>query len=1087
MTPFRPVRFRLPPTFKLWPDNVPSVELRTPVEIPARDVKPWQSAFPDVQTPAFPVTPPIPPTVAPGDLITAVHENTVSTGINDLWIDLQWLGNNVLANPTTSKGDLIVNDGSALARLPVGVNAQVLTTDLTQPLGMKWTTPSASGSFVPTSRQVIAGAGMSGGGALTADVTLNALVTSVFGRTGAVVLTSADITGAGGVPATRRVIAGAGMTGGGALSADVTLNANVTSVFGRTGDVVLNTSDITASGGVPASRKVSTGTGLTGGGNLMFDLTLAVVDDTTNQRTTYAKDGVAVATRHALNVITGANITLTMADDVANNRVNLTIASTGGSGGSGSQTPWTQHIDAAGFYLNNLGYLGIGAAVNGAARVYTFLGSLPQTAGSVLGSTLAYATSVNYDELSTSIIRDTASATWDTALWRIARKVDTSAISSIDFGYLQFGVNTQGVRRVTVTSTGLGVGTTSFSVPLSLGTAIGDKLAIYDAGIGQSYGFGIQSYQFQMYGVNNPASRVSIGFGSSASFTEVLTVKANLCVGINYATPNDALVINGLAGAAQGQLRMTYGNYGVFFRNDGGSFYCMTTASGDPYGTWSSVVPWSFDLASKAMSMTALTVNGATYVNGGLDSPAHFVTSSNSVGSVFASAAIEIRETNRVSTGQVGIEYSPRIGFHWGGQVAAQIGMDASGLIRTFDNPGTSYAPFGCANLYCTAISATSTIAFTNQLYGNGKIALNTADGAYIRINESGQFANGVWFGVSFVGMSSNTLAIGSVGGSGCINISATSADAVNRVTINGNASASSFFNTGGNFGVNCAAPSSMITVLGSPGSIDYNSQQIAIGETGNNPQYRMTLAYQVLDGVWKSTIQSWAGGVGNYLLLNPRGGVVSVGAQAPQGATLSINPQTNATSVATAKIFTVGEQTNTSGYYMAMGMFHDGTNWNGSLQMFDGGNPGRLILNGLGGGVRVGSAASPGYALDVTGDVNCTGTFRVNGAPISGGGGGGPTVQNVATGAASLSTIYRNGTGKPMWVSVSLSLPAGTSGSAYTDANSNPTTVVGYESAPLGNSTYGALTFVVLPNNYYRVLGNGVPAPTITGWVEWY
>ncbi len=33
---------------------------------------------------------------------------------------------------------------------------------------------------------------------------------------------------------------------------------------------------------------------------------------------------------------------------------------------------------------------------------------------------------------------------------------------------------------------------------------------------------------------------------------------------------------------------------------------------------------------------------------------------------------------------------SPRVAFHWPGIVAVQIGMDAAGNIRTFDNPGTS-------------------------------------------------------------------------------------------------------------------------------------------------------------------------------------------------------------------------------------------------------------------------------------------------------------------------------------------------------------------------------------------------------------
>lgn len=102
-------------------------------------------------------------------------------------------------------------------------------------------------------------------------------VTSVFSRTGAVVAQTGDYTVAqitGAVATTRQIIAGAGLIGGGALSADVTLSAQVTSVFGRTGAVVLTGADISGVGGVLATRRINTGTGLAGGGDLTADRTL---------------------------------------------------------------------------------------------------------------------------------------------------------------------------------------------------------------------------------------------------------------------------------------------------------------------------------------------------------------------------------------------------------------------------------------------------------------------------------------------------------------------------------------------------------------------------------------------------------------------------------------------------------------------------------------------------------------------------------------------------------------------------------------------------------------------------------------------
>lgn len=332
-----------------------------------------------------------------------------------------------LPDPTTAKGDLLARSSTAVTRLVVGTDGQVLTADSTKTLGVAWAAPigavtsvfgrsgavvANSGDYtaaqvtgaVPNTVQVIAGTGMSGGGALTGNVTLNALVTSVFGRTGAVVLTSADISSGGGVPATRQVLAGAGMTGGGNLGADITLTAAVISVFGRTGAVVLTAPDITGATGVINTRQILTGTGLTGGGNLSADLTLSVVPKTVNQLVAVALSGTVTGTRPTINFITsggvtisaadnsgttsvdvtfgvtsasiglavsgttigtrptlnfipGTNTTISAADNSTNNRVDITVSSA--PGGASAQTPWLQNVDAGSYQLANVSFIGV--------------------------------------------------------------------------------------------------------------------------------------------------------------------------------------------------------------------------------------------------------------------------------------------------------------------------------------------------------------------------------------------------------------------------------------------------------------------------------------------------------------------------------------------------------------------------------------------------------------------------------------------------------------------------------------------------------------------------------------------------------
>lgn len=115
---------------------------------------------------------------------------------------------------------------------------------------------------VPTSRQVIAGTGMTGGGALSSNVTLSiapggvgstelassGVTPGVYGTATDIPVFTVDATGrvmaattipatiSGYVPDTRQVIAGTGLTGGGALSSNVTLAANLSNATPQLGN-----------------------------------------------------------------------------------------------------------------------------------------------------------------------------------------------------------------------------------------------------------------------------------------------------------------------------------------------------------------------------------------------------------------------------------------------------------------------------------------------------------------------------------------------------------------------------------------------------------------------------------------------------------------------------------------------------------------------------------------------------------------------------------------------------------------------------------------------------------------------------------
>jgi hypothetical protein len=127
-----------------------------------------------------------------------------------------------------------------------------------------------------------------------------------------------------------------GVNNSGSGRADITISSTsvgaVSSVFGRTGAVVAATGDYTVAqvtGAVPSTRQVLTGLGLQGGGALSADVTLSVLGETTTQLIRASLAGTLAGTRPQLNFIAGAGQTINVADNPGVNRIDITISSSG--------------------------------------------------------------------------------------------------------------------------------------------------------------------------------------------------------------------------------------------------------------------------------------------------------------------------------------------------------------------------------------------------------------------------------------------------------------------------------------------------------------------------------------------------------------------------------------------------------------------------------------------------------------------------------------------------------------------------------------------------------------------------------------
>lgn len=138
----------------------------------------------------------------------------------------------------TTKGDIYAATAAATTtRLGVGSDGQVLTANSANPTGLGWTTPAADA------------------------------VQSVNGETGVVVLDAADV---GAPPTSRQILTTNGLTGGGDLSADRTIEP----VYGTTANTVAEGDDTRIVNAVQNTRAVNTTNGLTGGGDLSADRTI---------------------------------------------------------------------------------------------------------------------------------------------------------------------------------------------------------------------------------------------------------------------------------------------------------------------------------------------------------------------------------------------------------------------------------------------------------------------------------------------------------------------------------------------------------------------------------------------------------------------------------------------------------------------------------------------------------------------------------------------------------------------------------------------------------------------------------------------
>lgn len=122
-------------------------------------------------------------------------------------------------------------------------------------------------------------------------------------------------------------------------------------------------------------------------------------------------------------------------------------------------------------------------------------------------------------------------------------------------------------------------------------------------------------------------------------------------------------------------------------------------------------------------ALTRFGVNGQNtgytcYINGTLFSGTHTVygrSDSNTAPSNFYyNGALEIRESNLVTSSQSSFNYAPRIGFHWGGRIAASLSFNSDGIFYFRKQDGSSRATID-ANMNGLASNSTNAEYVSNE------------------------------------------------------------------------------------------------------------------------------------------------------------------------------------------------------------------------------------------------------------------------------------------------------------------------------------------------------------------------------------
>jgi hypothetical protein len=268
------------------------------------------------------------------------------------------------------------------------------------------------------------------------------------------------------------------------------------------------------------------------------------------------------------------------------------------------------------------------------------------------------------------------------------------------------------------------IGTTATpNVLLSFGQTTGDKIALYDGGAGNNFGFGIQSSLLQIH-TGSASARVGIGYGASGSFTEILSVTGGARVGVNTTTPGCSLAVWGTGTAPPPS------------NSDDGTGALLVTTNNGYGGEVRLGGPWAKGFHA---SMKSLPTDGSNNQIGDLGFYNRRVTTDNALTEVM----------RLTSSGNVGIGTStPAVSLHVLGQIAANPAASPYCFRAIYGTYGVIQYNDGGTNFYFMLTNANDQWGAYNGLrpfyinMSNGAVTMGNSAAVSGGLTVSGQINN---------------------------------------------------------------------------------------------------------------------------------------------------------------------------------------------------------------------------------------------------------------------------------------------------------------------------------------------------------